>query len=778
MRTGGTLAIQHQRICMRAAESVILLQIGHLLEVLAIPYLAHHVKPVGHGLAMLLLNGGKIRRPVRVCHRSSVFVLFGLPVYGASQAIRVLRMREPEITHQVRGMDHPARTGLIGAALALGRSFQPNLLTRGTRDQAIISGATTALAYELFSAGDAIVDSVATRISGGTRPSNAARLAVAGGLAALSLATYKGFAWREHESRKRAAIRLTGRMALTGAVSSAVSSLTGSRSTSRSAALLVAAAAGAGSWASVSPWRAAPGSLIQKLTPGSTAPDHEEFFEDSVREVDPLKMAGIGTGVALAMYGLARTESLLTNSVARGASAAFGGEPQDHRALGRLAALGISVGVASLAVSKVSSVLTKGGGAVEPGMENPPTIPEITGCAESGLDWMKQTREGARWLSAALPPSAINAVMDRTDAKQPIRVYASLDIEPDPHERARILLDEIDRTHALERKHFALFSPTGSGYVNYVATETFEFLTGGDCASAAIQYSVLPSFLSLGDVSLGVAQTRMVVDGITARLMDMPKNKRPHFYLFGESLGSQVSEGMFEGTWTYGLPGSKVDYAVWIGTPSATTWRKQLWGDRTIAEAPGVGPDAIYLPRNVDDWRNLPKDQRKEVRYLLLQNGDDPIPKFGSQLMWRKPDWLGPERPIGAPKNTYWVPGTTFLMTFIDMLNALTPTPGIFAEGGHDYREVLPDAISETWRLPATAAQMEAMNTSLRERELAWELYRDWAAACAKPADKVATAKSDVLATASKYVGYTVDAQGLIDLVARALPDRAAMLTP
>jgi len=166
------------------------------------------------------------------------------------------------------------------------------------------------------------------------------------------------------------------------------------------------------------------------------------------------------------------------------------------------------------------------------------------------------------------------------------------------------------------------------------------------------------------------------------------------------------------------------------------------------------------------------------VRYLLLQNGDDPIPKFGSQLMWRKPDWLGPERPPGAPQNTYWVPGTTFLMTFIDMLNALTPTPGTFAEGGHDYREVLPDAISQTWRLPATEKQMASMNTNLRQRELAWELYRDWSAACAKPAAEMTKAKASSLAKASKYVGREVDAQGLIDLVKVALPDRAARLKP
>jgi uncharacterized membrane protein len=504
----------------------------------------------------------------------------------------------------------------------------------------------------------------------------------------------------------------------------------------------------------------------------------EKFDEDSVREVAPIKMAAIGSGIALAMFGVARAESLLTNSLAQGASKAFGGEAQDHRALGRITSLSLSAGIAYVALQQVSALLTKGGGAIEPGMEVRPAIPEVTGSPASGLDWMKQTREGARWLAAVLDPATINSVMSRSDALQPIRVYGSLDIVVDPHERAEILLREIDRTKALEREHFALFSPTGSGYVNYVATETFEFLTGGDCASAAIQYSVLPSSFSLGDVSKGIDQTRMVIDGITKRLLDMPEKKRPKFYLFGESLGSQVSEGMFQGTWTYGLPGAKVDYALWIGTPSATTWRKELWGDRTIAEAPGVGPDNIYLPRNLEDWRALDPTEREKVRYLLLQNGDDPIPKFGSQLLWRKPDWLGPERPTGTPQNTYWVPGTTFLMTFIDMLNALTPTPGTFAEGGHDYREVLPDALSQTWHLPATDAQMASMNQALRERELAWELYRDWSAACAKPAAQMQKAKDDALSKASKYVNRPVDARELIRLVGVALPDRAALLEP
>jgi uncharacterized membrane protein len=416
-------------------------------------------------------------------------------------------------------------------------------------------------------------------------------------------------------------------------------------------------------------------------------------------------------------------------------------------------------------------MLSKGGGDIEPGLLTPPNIPEITGSPQSGLAWDKQTREGARWLSMALSPETINSVMQITDAKQPIRVYGSIDIAATEEERAQVLLNEIDRTGALHRKAFALFSPTGSGYVNYVADESFEYFTGGDCASAAIQYSVLPSALSLTKVDEGTSQTRMVVQGIVERLLAMPESKRPLFFLFGESLGSQVSEEMFNGLGAAGLNGTGLDAALWIGTPSATKWRKQLWGQRTIAEVPEIGPGNIYLPRNLKDWHELPADQQDQIRFLLLMNGDDPIPKFGSQILWRRPDWLGPQhiRPLGTPQNTTWVPFTTFLMTFLDMMNALVPTPGTFAEGGHDYRTVLPYALSTTWRLPVTEKQMARVNTALRQRELAWELYRDWTAAEAKPGQDIDKAKAKVLETATKYVGHPVDEAELHSIVSKGL---------
>ena len=670
-------------------------------------------------------------------------------------------------------MDHSSRAGLFGSAFAVGRSYQPNLLTRGSVDQAIVTGTTAAAAYGVLSAGSSALTAVASRVSRSESPSVIARLLVAGAVGSAAGGACVALAWREHESSHRAVGRLAAHTALATVAANVAALAAPGKPGRRDTGIVlgIAAAIGAAAWASARPWKSAPGSLVDAGVAGATLKGSQYFFEDAVREVSPAKSVGIGAVVGLATYGLARAESALTSVSSRAATALIGGEPQDHRMIGRITSAGITLGVGWFAVAKASTLLSKGGGSLDAALITAPTTPEVTGSPASGIDWLKQTREGARWLSMALPPESIAAVMGVDSAKQPIRVYASLEVAPNDEERARVLLAEIDRTKALERKAFAIFSPTGSGYVNYVATETFEYLTMGDCASAAIQYSVLPSALSLTKVPTGSAQTAMVVSGVVQRLMAMPKAKRPKFYLFGESLGSQVSEEMFKGTGTLGLEGTGIHAALWIGTPAATVWRRQIWGNRTITETPSVGPAAAYLPRTIADWRGLPAAERAKVRYLLLQNGDDPIPKFGSQVVWRRPDWLGPNatRPIGAPKGTHWMPVTTFMMTFLDMLNALTPTPGIFAEGGHDYRYVLPDAMSQTWQLPATDTQMERINTALRQRELAWELYRSLAEIPHLPPAKQDTARKKALELASTSTGRTVDESGLQAIIAEGL---------
>ena len=63
---------------------------------------------------------------------------------------------------------------------------------------------------------------------------------------------------------------------------------------------------------------------------------------------------------------------------------------------------------------------------------------------------------------------------------------------------------------------------------------------------------------------------------------------------------------------------------------------------------------SFYLPRAIRDWDALPEDDKDAISFLLLQNGDDPVPKFAAPLVWKRPDWLGPSdtRPPGSPLGT------------------------------------------------------------------------------------------------------------------------------
>lgn len=643
--------------------------------------------------------------------------------------------------------DHTSRAALFVAAMRTGRSYQPNLLSRGTTDQAIITGVSAASGYGVGVAVHSLLAGVARRLAGG-RATRGWLLGIDAAAFAAGASVAAAVPWREHESERRSFTRLAATsVATAGAagLTSATVAIAGKGEHQVPLVFGTAVAVGVGSWLATKPRSTRPGS---SYAPG-------KFLEDKVKVVSPVKSVGIGMGVTALTMGFARAESALSRAMSRSAAFVVGGEAEDFRTFGRVGATVATYAAGWAAVTLVSAKLGQGGEGIEPAHSSPPPEPEITGSPASGVPWSVLSREGRRWLSMALTPAGIDAVMGTDGAKQPIRVYASLQSSETPEGRARALLAEIDRTRALERSVFVLFSPTGSGYVNYAANETLEYLTGGDCASAAIQYSVLPSSLSLTKVGTGVEQTRMVLAGIAARLRNMKPEDRPRFFLFGESLGSQVSQEVFRGTGLLGLETSGIERAIWIGTPNATEWRQEMWGTRSVSVPPEVGPGSVYLPRGLVDLYRLPADERAKVRYVLLENGDDPIPKFGSPLVLHRPGWLGPEeaRPPGAPKGTSWMPVTTFFATFIDMLNALTPTPGVYAEGGHDYRLVLPFAISEFWDLPITPDQMRRMMWALRLRERAWEVKRRWEAAAAQAGDDAAKAKQQLLDDLSAWRG-------------------------
>lgn len=664
------------------------------------------------------------------------------------------------------GLDVSSRAGFLLGAFYTGLSFQPNLLSRGTRDQAIICGVAASVGYAWGSSAHSFLRSTADRlpISGRSTAGHVASGLVVDAAAALvGAAIMKAVPPREHEDPQRALIRLGG-VGLTAAGLAGVGAdslePTRGRPGFHAAAVATALATTVGAYLLTRPGTA---------TRGSLAPGETVAREDVVREVSIPKALASSLAVTAALFAVAKGESALSGAAARGAARVLGGQPGDHRAIGRFAATAALAGIGWAAVSAANTVLGRAGVGADIAHEDAPTVPEVTGGPGSAVAWTDQTRESRRWLTMTLRPDEIEAVMAEP-AIQPVRVYAPLQAATTPEARADLLLAEIDRTGALERPAFALFSPTGSGYVNYVATEAFEYLTRGNCASASIQYSVLPSALSLTKVDYATHQTRTLVNGIVARLMAMPAETRPKFFLFGESLGSQVSEEMFRGTGISGPAGIGLDAALWIGTPAATVWRQELWGKRSVTQPPQVGPGACYLPRSIRDWDALPATDKDAVRYLMLQNGDDPVPKFAAPLAWKRPDWLGPSesRPPGSPLHTRWLPVVTFVSTFIDLQNALAPTPGVFQEGGHDYRVAIPEALRQVFGLEASSDQMQRVQDALRARELQWEVRRRWDKAQAVPTPKRPAAEQRVIESVSTWTGRSVTREDVVQLAARA----------
>jgi len=107
---------------------------------------------------------------------------------------------------------------------------------------------------------------------------------------------------------------------------------------------------------------------------------------------------------------------------------------------------------------------------------------------------------------------------------------------------------------------------------------------------------------------------------------------------------------------------------------------------------------------------------------VLLTHHDDPIPKFGLSLLVRKPEWLGDpdKRPQGIPRATTWRPSTTFVLTAVDMVNAMEVVPGEFGRRGHDYREDIPDFVRTLFGCEVSQEIFDRMQQALRTREREW----------------------------------------------------------
>ncbi|MFD6675754.1 alpha/beta hydrolase [Rhodococcus zopfii] len=322
-----------------------------------------------------------------------------------------------------------------------------------------------------------------------------------------------------------------------------------------------------------------------------------------------------------------------------------------------------------------------------------PTRPEKSGSPESLAPWDTLGFEGRNFVSRGLDAAELEAI-NGTPAKEPIRVYVGLGTADTAETRADLVIDELERTGAFERKVLVIIPTTGTGWVNPTAAQAMELVHNGDVAMVAWQYSFLPSWISfLADRDKAAEAGRILVDRIHERWLAQPPARRPELYVYGESLGTQSGEGAFD---TLADIRETVNGVLWVGPPNANRLWRQLV-DRRDPGTPEVQPvyaDGLVV-RFTDDVADIgdPPSPWLDPRVLYIQHASDPVVWWSTDLLFNRPDWLSePPGPDRLPQMR-WFPIVTFWQVSADLMNAA----GVPDGHGHNYgTEVLDGWIAVT----------------------------------------------------------------------------------
>jgi uncharacterized membrane protein len=211
-------------------------------------------------------------------------------------------------------------------------------------------------------------------------------------------------------------------------------------------------------------------------------------------------------------------------------------------------------------------------------------------------------------------------------------------------------------------------------------------------------------------------QFRMMVKAVSHRVAKLPAAGRPKLVIFGESLGAWTSQDAFIDQGTDGLEFAGVQNALWIGTPYGSKWKNQVLGKTR----PDVDKNLIGKFDNVQDFLSTPPEERQKFKYIMLTHHNDPVALFNLGLIIHEPDWLKDpnKRPPTIPRSQYYTSPGTFLLTLIDMGNAMNVVPGKFEASGHDYRANLAEFVRYAYDFDVSDEQMKNIEDALRQNEL------------------------------------------------------------
>ena len=312
----------------------------------------------------------------------------------------------------------------------------------------------------------------------------------------------------------------------------------------------------------------------------------------------------------------------------------------------------------------------------------PPTSNVRSGSSASFVPWETLGRRGRMFVASGPSVEDITTFTD-DEAMEPIRIFAGTQSAEDTEERAELAVRDLDRAGGFDRSYLLVATTTGSGWVVPSAVDSFEYITAGDSAIVAIQYSHLPSWLSyLVDQERAREAGRQLFDAVYERWSELPVGDRPRLLVFGESLGAFGGETAFSGERDMA---NRTDGALFVGPPSFNTHYREFTDGRS-AESPEVEP--VFRDGRTVRFTNRPAEEINPAaeawqgaRVLYLIHPSDPIVWWSPELLLTRPDWL--EEPAGDDvlDAMVWIPFVTFWQVTADLPIGLAVPAG----HGHVY---------------------------------------------------------------------------------------------
>jgi len=254
-------------------------------------------------------------------------------------------------------------------------------------------------------------------------------------------------------------------------------------------------------------------------------------------------------------------------------------------------------------------------------------------------------------------------------AMEPIRIYAGLASAKGAVAQAALAVKDLERAGGFQRKYLDVVTTTGSGWVDPALVDSFEYLTGGNCATIAIQYSYLPSWISyLVDKAKAQEAGRVLFDAVYGAWAKLPADHRPKLVVAGESLGSFGGEAAFTGENDLA---NRTNGALLAGPPNFNTLWTQFTNNRQ-AGSPEIQP--IYQNGQIvrfanDAAKGIPPEGQpwNGTRVLYLQHPSDPIVWWSPHLIFGQPDWISEAPGSDVLGSMFWMPFITFWQVTADL---------------------------------------------------------------------------------------------------------------